>query len=72
MVKNTYKEIQKAKRENEKWIVGVIKKDGKWYPNEHGVGTVPLYNALRRLEEKKVVRYSRKAYGYVLRNRRVK
>jgi len=64
-----YKEIQKAMKENEKWIVKVIKRDGKWYPNEHGVCTVPLYNALKRLEDKKVVRYSKRAYGYVLSGR---
>lgn len=59
--------IREAQREWEKWVLSRIRQDGDYQPL---LVSVPIRNAISRLEARGQIKYSRAKSGYILRVRR--
>lgn len=55
--------IRAGQKENERWVLQTIRREGSYYPDLAGSS---IYNALDRLAGKGKIRYSKAKRGYVL------
>ncbi len=64
---NANERIQTAKRDWERWVLQMIRKNEVWEPMI-GANRVAVYNAVDRLVARGKIRFDRRKHGYVLAN----